>query len=174
MDVTTKHCNTCNLCVHKFDHHCVWMNTCIGGSNYNCFLGYVSSHLVSSVVYIISIAVSLASGLGPQILKYVLLGLNLLVLCFLLQLFIFHLYLKFTGKTTYDFCSRGSRRKTRPELGDSDGKETSGDAFDSDRKQINRFDPETAHLQRNDAGKTMLPSNKIAPVDLNRRTNRPG
>lgn len=34
----TKHCGICNKCVHNFDHHCHWMNSCIGQRNYSAFI----------------------------------------------------------------------------------------------------------------------------------------
>ena len=29
-----KHCRKCNKCVTNFDHHCVYLNNCIGQKNY--------------------------------------------------------------------------------------------------------------------------------------------
>ena len=33
----TKHCGPCNRCCSKFDHHCKWLNNCIGSENYEEF-----------------------------------------------------------------------------------------------------------------------------------------
>ncbi|KAM6407621.1 palmitoyltransferase ZDHHC4 [Rhynochetos jubatus] len=37
----SKHCSFCSVCVHRFDHHCVWLNNCIGAFNAKYFFLYL-------------------------------------------------------------------------------------------------------------------------------------
>uniref|UniRef100_A0A8C5QGW7 Palmitoyltransferase n=1 Tax=Leptobrachium leishanense TaxID=445787 RepID=A0A8C5QGW7_9ANUR len=54
-------CNTCNKLVEHHDHHCEWLNTCIGGRNYRFFVNtIVSGFLIALQIsvmawYIISV-----------------------------------------------------------------------------------------------------------------------
>ena len=42
----SKHCTVCDVCVERFDHHCVWINNCVGRQNYKYFLSFVFMHII--------------------------------------------------------------------------------------------------------------------------------
>lgn len=48
-DKKTKHCGICNKCVYHFDHHCKWLNNCVGQRNYAVFILCVISALLLAV-----------------------------------------------------------------------------------------------------------------------------
>jgi len=60
-----KHCWDCNRCVEGFDHHCIWLNQCIGRSNYKIWLWYVvmrQCFVVTEVFIIVSFWVECGMG----------------------------------------------------------------------------------------------------------------
>ena len=49
----TKHCSVCNKCVDVFDHHCKWLNQCIGERNYSWFVYSVATAIIMSLSFIV-------------------------------------------------------------------------------------------------------------------------
>lgn len=41
LDKHSFHCKKCERCVEYFDHHCKWLNNCIGAKNYFEFFGLI-------------------------------------------------------------------------------------------------------------------------------------
>ena len=52
-----KHWFYCHRCCEAFDHHCTWLNNCIGRGNYGSFLGVMISLEIHWISLIISIVI---------------------------------------------------------------------------------------------------------------------
>lgn len=42
----SKHCKYCGGCVIMYDHHCVWLNNCVGKGNYQWFYSFIVLNVV--------------------------------------------------------------------------------------------------------------------------------
>jgi hypothetical protein len=50
----SKHCGHCDRCVDGFDHHCKWLNNCIGQQNYSKFIWLIASLQALTTLHIIA------------------------------------------------------------------------------------------------------------------------
>jgi len=114
---TSKHCRVCTRCVHGFDHHCKWLNTCVGKANYSYFfttIAYFCCLMVvngsQALLAILDETFSISS-----LHLYFFFMLNVVPFTPVTHLLGFHIYLCFTGKTTYE-CIVAKRKKIRPKF----------------------------------------------------------
>ena len=64
----SKHCFLCNKCIEVFDHHCHWINNCVGNGNKTYFIIFICLLLATLVIdTIISFEVFLTSRANQNI-----------------------------------------------------------------------------------------------------------
>ncbi|OCL08175.1 zf-DHHC-domain-containing protein, partial [Glonium stellatum] len=51
----SKHCSLCRACVARADHHCIWVNNCLGRGNYKYFLALLLS-TAALLAYVVLLA----------------------------------------------------------------------------------------------------------------------
>lgn len=116
LDEKSKHCGACNRCSNGFDHHCRWLNNCIGEQNYRLFIIFSILVVLLNIAHLIIMSIALSflypasnhsEGNNPSpdaLLTLLSLPLPALLLLSMLYLLSFHAYLALRGGfSTYEY-----------------------------------------------------------------------
>ena len=119
----SKHCMRCNRCTVLFDHHCKWVNNCIGKKNYKTFIVLILFVFILEIFIFVLSGITLintvlssqqvisnikdmysnSSLLAFQILLGILVFEGLVFSVLLGYLIILHIFLSVKGITTYEY-----------------------------------------------------------------------
>ncbi|CEG68762.1 Putative Palmitoyltransferase [Rhizopus microsporus] len=123
------HCRQCDNCVEYEDHHCIWLNNCVGKRNYRPFFIFIVTCVILciyviafDVYYLLSIASNSPNRGFGFVFSQAPVSFVLSIYCFFLLwmvggLTIYHCSLIMRGVTTHEQLRRDIFKLTYPDLG---------------------------------------------------------
>jgi len=116
--ISTRYCQICKKNVKGLDHHCIWLNTCVGKRNYPLFFVLITTGTLLFSAQTVIAAFTLAEWTDDlSTANWILLVLqgviSFLVANLLLSLVLFHIYLQFVGIGTYDWLIKRAQNQRR-------------------------------------------------------------
>ncbi|KMT11075.1 hypothetical protein BVRB_5g111630 isoform A [Beta vulgaris subsp. vulgaris] len=106
------HCRVCKRCVLRMDHHCIWINNCVGHANYKVFFIFVLYAVIACIYSAVLLLGSMVSDTaqdeqqneGSSRTVYVISCLLLFPLTIALGVLLgWHIYLTLRNKTTIEY-----------------------------------------------------------------------
>ena len=123
----SSHCKMCDNCVDDCDHHCQWVNNCIGRRNYTTFFALISSATITIILLIVTSALHLyllthqgkdfrhalsdRKGVGSAIVF----SISILILWPIAALFAYHFRLLMLNSTTIEQIRNQAHKSIDPD-----------------------------------------------------------
>ena len=122
---STRHCVICNRCVERYDHHCPWIDNCVGVRNHNYFLALLItlflSFMESLVIYCFATSIlwsqnvvklcktspserimyDIVCDIESESIRYISIGILIVASLLMLFCFVFSAILTFVHTTNY-------------------------------------------------------------------------